>query len=608
MKKNKVKSKIVIIAFAMALCSCSIQNNGDTAAKEQLSVSDSVNIEKEDQQASVVENPYLEFKDYPIYSENYQFYYLYSGKIQHEDFSQKLEKLHSDLEKAKVEKMYVFRKGLLDEQGYKSGDNKSEYVYEGEVRDGEPHGVGIVYYEYQPFIVDEKIRLKVYEGYFDKGRFDDFGIHYSLAFKTCNYNQVCAEVYEYHDKEFQKYAEQYYNSITYVGEYNKGKQNGQGVLFAYPKDEHTDYLDGKYTIENVGIQTGKFKNNELIKGKIYLHGFLLYDGELKDGKKHGKGNLYFQNTNYLAFSGTFNKDKVVKGTLYDPEGNVICEGEWKNELCGMIDFSDEYYKYSKISGRDIAEALGEENGSAEDWDLLIELLEDNEEETENQKTEEDSKQYEEMAMYEDAYILLDSSDRYLSQRDLEGMTAESLRLARNEIYARHGRAFQTEDLNAYFSAQPWYDGYISAEDFDDSVLNEYEKANLDLIKSVENDLSQENSINKDIDWNEKYNEILREAAQLYEGVDTQEKYTDTIKKEYNLWDDFLNEVYQYLKAHLPEDTFNTIRDEQRVWIEARDRKAESERDSTEEYKEDAYYYTLGVHTVERIQELLEYLP
>lgn len=87
------------------------------------------------------------------------------------------------------------------------------------------------------------------------------------------------------------------------------------------------------------------------------------------------------------------------------------------------------------------------------------------------------------------YILPDSDTRFLNEGELSGLTKEELRLARNEIYARHGRKFESEDLNQYFSSQPWYNGYLTAEEFDDSVLNEYEKVNLDLIKSMENSSS-----------------------------------------------------------------------------------------------------------------------
>lgn len=87
------------------------------------------------------------------------------------------------------------------------------------------------------------------------------------------------------------------------------------------------------------------------------------------------------------------------------------------------------------------------------------------------------------------YILPDSNQRYLSGEELAYMDKTALRLARNEIYARHGRQFESEDLNEYFNSQPWYDGSIPADGFDDSVLNEYEKANLDLIKRMEDGTS-----------------------------------------------------------------------------------------------------------------------
>lgn len=86
---------------------------------------------------------------------------------------------------------------------------------------------------------------------------------------------------------------------------------------------------------------------------------------------------------------------------------------------------------------------------------------------------------------EENYILPYSNSIYYTEADLMGLSQDELRLARNEIYAKHGRKFETEDLNQHFSSQPWYYGYLSAEEFDDSVLNIYEKANLDMIKNVE---------------------------------------------------------------------------------------------------------------------------
>ena len=85
----------------------------------------------------------------------------------------------------------------------------------------------------------------------------------------------------------------------------------------------------------------------------------------------------------------------------------------------------------------------------------------------------------------DEYILPDSSTRYLDVSEVNNMSKDELRLARNEIYAKHGRLFSSQDLIDYFNSMSWYNGYILAEEFDDSVLNEYEKANLELIKNIE---------------------------------------------------------------------------------------------------------------------------
>lgn len=83
------------------------------------------------------------------------------------------------------------------------------------------------------------------------------------------------------------------------------------------------------------------------------------------------------------------------------------------------------------------------------------------------------------------YILPESSERYLDYPDLEGIDGFELELARNEIYARHGRLFDTEEIQEYFDNCTWYNGTIAPEDFDESVLNQYEKANIDFILQKE---------------------------------------------------------------------------------------------------------------------------
>ena len=80
------------------------------------------------------------------------------------------------------------------------------------------------------------------------------------------------------------------------------------------------------------------------------------------------------------------------------------------------------------------------------------------------------------------YILPTSSSQYLTETDLEGLSSYELRIARNEIYARHGRTFQDSELQAYFDSQPWYQ---PNPDFDDSQLSDCERENVNFIKEHE---------------------------------------------------------------------------------------------------------------------------
>ena len=50
------------------------------------------------------------------------------------------------------------------------------------------------------------------------------------------------------------------------------------------------------------------------------------------------------------------------------------------------------------------------------------------------------------------YILPESNTRLYSTAELSILTASELRIARNEIYARHGRRFASADLQAYFDS------------------------------------------------------------------------------------------------------------------------------------------------------------
>ena len=83
------------------------------------------------------------------------------------------------------------------------------------------------------------------------------------------------------------------------------------------------------------------------------------------------------------------------------------------------------------------------------------------------------------------YFIVNSDQMYLTRKDLDGFNQEMCRIARNGIYARMGRKFQSADLVDYFMQFAWYTPMIEPEDFTEDMLNAYQLANRDLIVDYE---------------------------------------------------------------------------------------------------------------------------
>lgn len=82
---------------------------------------------------------------------------------------------------------------------------------------------------------------------------------------------------------------------------------------------------------------------------------------------------------------------------------------------------------------------------------------------------------------DDDYIFPDSDTKKLTKKMAARLSKSSVRLAINEIYARHGRRFDDENLQKYFNEKDWYIGTIDAKDFNESVFNKIEKYNIRLL-------------------------------------------------------------------------------------------------------------------------------
>ncbi len=154
---------------------------------------------------------------------------------------------------------------------------------------------------------------------------------------------------------------------------------------------------------------------------------------------------------------------------------------------------EESHRESVVSSRD-EELQGEDFDEEDQEEYEVQEYQDDTEVTEG--TEETEETEEEQEGEEDAPagtegggFIFPYSDRLLLMRsDLETLNADTARIARNEIYARHGRMFNDEELQAYFDAQAWYIPIYLPEEFEESMLNEIEKKNAEMIAAYEDEM------------------------------------------------------------------------------------------------------------------------
>ncbi|MCD8317185.1 MAG: YARHG domain-containing protein [Eggerthellaceae bacterium] len=85
------------------------------------------------------------------------------------------------------------------------------------------------------------------------------------------------------------------------------------------------------------------------------------------------------------------------------------------------------------------------------------------------------------------YVLPNSDTQRYTEEYLETLSDYDLWIARNEIYARHGRGFDNQELQNYFSSKSWYTRLYSPSEYDsmEDPRNDIERYNTDLIHEIE---------------------------------------------------------------------------------------------------------------------------
>lgn len=83
------------------------------------------------------------------------------------------------------------------------------------------------------------------------------------------------------------------------------------------------------------------------------------------------------------------------------------------------------------------------------------------------------------------YVCSDSNERYLTEDEVKYLPKDILKVARNEVFARHGYQFETNDMKTFFENKSWYVGTVAPSDWKDDKLNTYEKKNVELFQKYE---------------------------------------------------------------------------------------------------------------------------
>ncbi|HEX5734092.1 MAG TPA: protein kinase [Blastocatellia bacterium] len=84
----------------------------------------------------------------------------------------------------------------------------------------------------------------------------------------------------------------------------------------------------------------------------------------------------------------------------------------------------------------------------------------------------------------------------ISESDLSGLSLAEIKRLRNTIFARHGRIFQTPELNNYFASRPWYK---PRDNYSDGDLTPNDRANIRTITATENRLGGTDSTPKGVE-------------------------------------------------------------------------------------------------------------
>ena len=224
-------------------------------------------------------------------------------------------------------------------------------------------------------------------------------------------------------------------------------------------------------VEIVNADNQKLTATDKTRSTVDLNGY--YEGTIKDGTRwivkitgfdgktfEGYNTIYWPSKGSGGLTTTFTGyyDKVTEEIIMNES-----DGKGSGRFTGMLSSGGKSIQgsWSRYS-----------DGGSFDWDLR----------KLNNQQENVTRQGSEREQTTGNGKFPEASTRYLSASDLSGLSLYDLKIMRNEIFARHGYIFKTDDMRNHFESQSWYSGRYSNVE---NMLSDIEKSNVNFIKQYE---------------------------------------------------------------------------------------------------------------------------
>ena len=297
---------------------------------------------------SIKSNPFAKYAERPVTSEFYQRYFVNEYCKEANNFTKEyqefLEKVGTKQFKMQIvcPENSLFNKkitwNIADRDD--SDPYAARYRYLGEIKDGKPHGVGMLYMTFE----GETLLCKVYGGNFKDGRYDGYGFLY--ADFGIKYSKIKNSVYAYIvDRAPSRVMEVLGDSNQQAAEKKK-------------KHVEANTAIGKVNIPEVPHLFSYQKRSEFVPAGrlkaliLMINNSIAYEGNFKNGLPNGKGILYY---NFID-RGT---DPKAIEALYLKQDIAECERWLKNAKEPFVYDIDKEYMAEKSKLEAKLKALGD---------------------------------------------------------------------------------------------------------------------------------------------------------------------------------------------------------------------------------------------------------